>query len=112
MGIGALKRGYMAQYENKSKAFVVKETSPDAANRRLGETPNALRRIGGSQDRRRGFTATDKYLGKLAIVRKGHYIVGYTNVPETADATALASRWRLDCLNHRVYLRIFALIRG
>ena len=91
MGIGALKRGYMAQYENKSKAFVVKETSPDAANAvmaklrtRFGESAEAKIADG-------GFTATDKYLGKLAMARKGPYIVGYTNLPENADATALAS---------------------
>ena len=91
MGIGALKRGYMAQYQDKSKAFVVKETSPDAAAAVLIK----LRaRFAGAADAKiadGGFTVTDKYLGKLAIARKAAYVVGYTNLPDGADAAGLTS---------------------
>jgi putative transposon-encoded protein len=42
------------------------------------------------------FQATDKYLGKVCIVRKGRYLAGYGNLAEGQDgvklATALASR--------------------
>jgi hypothetical protein len=91
MGIGALKRGYMAQYQDKSKAFVVQETSADAAtavlvklHARFGDATDAKIADG-------GFTVTDKYLGKLAMARKGRYIVGYTNLPDGADAAGLTS---------------------
>jgi hypothetical protein len=91
MGIGALKRGYMAQYENKSKAFVVKESSPDAATAVLAKLRARFPESGDAKIADGGFTATDKYLGKLAMARKGPYIVGYTNLPDNADAPALAT---------------------
>jgi len=96
LGIGALKRGYMAQYENQSKAFIVKETSSEAAVAVLAKVRTRFPVSADAKIGDAGFTASDKYLGKLAVARKGPYIVGYANLPDTADApgltAALASR--------------------
>jgi hypothetical protein len=95
LGIRVLKRGYVAQYDF-GKAFVVTEASPDSAaavmqklRERFGETAKAS--IGDD-----AFQVTDKYLGRLCVVRKGRYLVGYGNLADGQDAvkltTDLASR--------------------
>jgi hypothetical protein len=90
LGIRILKRGYVAQYEF-GKAFVVLEDSAETAGAayeklkaRFGETVPA--KIG-----EQGFQFTDKYLGKLAVFRKGRYVGGWANVAEGSDAPRLAS---------------------
>jgi hypothetical protein len=91
LGIGALKRGYVAEYDF-GKAFLVKETSPESA----AEVMNKLRaRIGGAVPVKiadEGFEATDKYLGRLCIFRKGRTIGGFTGLAAGADAVATAGR--------------------
>jgi hypothetical protein len=89
-GIRLLKRGYVAQYEF-GKAFVVTEASADSAaavmqklRERFGETSKAPI----ADD---AFQATDKYLGRLCIVRKGRYLAGYGNVADGQDAAKLAT---------------------
>jgi hypothetical protein len=38
-----------------------------------------------------GFLATDQYLGRLCIFRKGRYVAGYGNLAEGQDGVALAA---------------------
>jgi hypothetical protein len=87
LGIGALKRGYIAEYPY-GKAFLVRETSPASA----AEVMNKLRsRIGGTTPVKiadEGFAATDKYLGRLCVFRKGRTIGGLTSLEAGADAVA------------------------
>jgi hypothetical protein len=90
LGIRLLKKGYVAQYDNGSKAFVVSDASPEAAaatleklKARLAE-PSALN-IGDG-----GFAGKDKYLGMMAMFRKGRHIAGYSGIPETANVATLA----------------------
>lgn len=90
LGIRLLKKGFQAQYD-PAKAFLVKEASAEAAaatleklKARFGETQPA--RIGDE-----GLRAKDRYLGNLAVFRKGRYVGGYANVPDSADPVALAS---------------------
>jgi hypothetical protein len=89
LGIRLLKRGYVAQYDF-GKGFLVLEESPESAGgvmqklrARFGETAPA--KI--AED---GFTATDNYLGKLCVFRKGRYIGGYSITGEGASALELA----------------------
>ena len=77
LGIRLLKRGYTAQYDF-GKAFVVREESPESAGAvmeklraRFGQTTPA--KIADD-----AFEATDNYLGKLCIFRKGRSIGGYS----------------------------------
>jgi hypothetical protein len=95
LGIRLLKRGYVAQYEI-GKAFAITEASPESAaavmeklRARFGETT----KVSIADD---AFQTTDKYLGRMCVVRKGRYLVGYGNLADGQDAvklaTALASR--------------------
>jgi hypothetical protein len=90
LGIRILKRGYVAQYDF-GKAFVVAEASPEAASavleklrERFGETV----KVPVADD---GFHVTDKYLGRVCIVRKGRYLAGYGNLADGQDAAKLAA---------------------
>jgi len=90
LGIGLLKRGYVAQYDF-GKAFVVVEESASTAaaimdKLRARFAPASPVKIGDE-----AFQATDQYLGRLCIYRKGRYISGYASVAGGQDATALAT---------------------
>ena len=90
LGIRLLTRGYVAQYE-VGKAFVVEEQSAASATalmeklraRFVGNTAAKI-----ADD---GFQATDQYLGKVCIFRKGRYVAGYGNVAEGQDGVALST---------------------
>jgi len=96
LGLGILKRGYVAQYPY-GRMFVVTEASPESASEvlkkasaRMGESSKPVS-VGDE-----GFQATDKYLGRLCFFRKGKYVAGIAGVPEGSDpvsyAKILASR--------------------
>lgn len=91
LGLRALKRGYVAQYDY-GKAFVVLEDTPDSAGavmRQLRErfTENAPAKLGDE-----AFQTSDKYLGKLCFIRKGRYIAGYSITADNMDAVALSAQ--------------------
>jgi hypothetical protein len=89
LGIGLLRRGYVAQYEY-GKAFIVTEATPESAaavmqkaRARFGETKPAT--VGDE-----AFQHTDKYLGRMCFFRKGRYVAGFANVTEPTDPVAAA----------------------
>jgi hypothetical protein len=89
LGLGILKRGYVAQYPY-GKMFIVTEESPASAAEVLKK---ASGRMTGSTPIKVGdeaFQASDKYLGKLCFFRKGKYIAGIANVAESGDPVAAA----------------------
>ena len=90
LGIRLLKRGYVAQYDFGGKAFVVLEDTPESA----GAVMQKLReRFGQTTPAKLGdeaFGATDQYLGKLCVFRKGRYIAGYAVTGDGANAEELA----------------------
>jgi hypothetical protein len=90
LGIRLLKRGYVGQYE-VGKAFVVMEESNASAT----DVMEKLRaRFAGSTPAKIGdeaLQASDQYLGRLCIFRKGRYIGGYSNLAEGQDGVALAT---------------------
>ena len=90
LGLRLLERGYVAQYDT-GKAFVVAVESPAAAaalmeklRARFGD--NTPAKIGDE-----AFQATDQYLGRLCIFRKGRYVAGYGNIAEGQDGVALST---------------------
>ena len=91
LGIRALKRGYIAQYE-AGKAFLVREATPESA----GEVMNKLRaRILDTKPAQvadEAFEANDKYLGRLCMFRKGRYIGGFTGLKEGEDPLAVTTK--------------------
>ena len=89
LGIRALTRGYVAQYENGAKAFVVPTASPTIAGAMLEKLRARLGDAAGMKVGDGGFAGKDKYLGTMAIFRKDRYVAGYASLPDGADVTAL-----------------------
>ena len=89
LGLRVLKRGYAAQYDY-GKAFVVLEATPQSAasvmeqlRKRFGATtPTAI----GDE----AFQATDQYLGRLCVFRKGRYVGGYAISQAGTDPVPLS----------------------
>ena len=77
LGIGLLKRGYVAQYEN-AKGFVVTEASPESARAVFSKLkvrfPDAKPFALGDE----AFEVNDKYLGHFVAFRHGVHIAGST----------------------------------
>jgi hypothetical protein len=89
LGIGLLKRGYVAQYDY-GKGFIVTEATPESA---AAVMVKARARFGQTQEAKvadEAFQYTDKYLGRLCFFRKGRYIGGFANVTEPTDPVAAA----------------------
>ncbi len=90
LGLRALKRGYVAQYE-AGKAFIVVEESADSAAAVLKKLRGRFSETSAAQIADEAFQAKDQYLGGLCVFRKGRYLAGYANLPDAQTATALAA---------------------
>jgi hypothetical protein len=95
LGLRALKRGYVAQYE-EGKAFIVIEESPESAAAALKKLQARFGQTTTESIADEAFQVQDQYLGGLCLFRKGRYLAGYSNA-STADkaaklATALSTR--------------------
>jgi hypothetical protein len=75
LGIGLLKRGYVAQYAD-GKAFAVTESSPESARVVFGRLKARFPEAGAVALGDEGFEVNDKYLGHLVAFRKGPRIGG------------------------------------
>jgi hypothetical protein len=91
LGIRVLKRGYVAEYGNGAKAFVVPAASVEEASSTLEKLQARLAEPAALQAGEAGVVGKDKYLGTMAIFRKGRYVAGYSGVAEGTDAPALAN---------------------
>ena len=89
LGLRLLERGYVAEYEF-GKAFVVQESSPEAAAAAM-EKLRARFGAGQASSPVPSLQLTDRYLGRLCFIQKGPYIAGYANVAEGHDPSALAT---------------------
>jgi len=89
LGIRALKRGYLGQYDF-GKAFVVLEQSPESAAAVMQKLKTRFAEATPAPIADEGIQVTDRYLGRLCMFRKGRYIGGYANVVEGTDPVALA----------------------
>lgn len=90
LGMRILKRGYVAQYANGSKAFVLQEASPAAAAATAGRLKQRLGTTEAAGLGDGGFTGTDQYLGRMVVFTTGSFVAGYAGVPEGLDAVGLA----------------------
>ena len=95
LGIGALKRGYVAEYDF-GKAFVVREASPESAAAVMTKLRARFQGTRLAQIADEGFEVTDQYLGRLCFFRKGRYIAGFAGLAEgqlaVPPSEALAAR--------------------
>jgi hypothetical protein len=93
LGLRILKRGWVAQYDS-GKAFIMREASPEIAAQTMEKLKARIGQSGQVEPAKigdEGFKATDKYLGKMAVFRKGRYLGGYANLGEGQDGVALAA---------------------
>jgi hypothetical protein len=95
LGLRVLKSGYVGQYDF-GKAFIVRESSPDAAAQLLAKLKERFGQTAPVSIADEAFTATDKYLDGMCVFRKGNYIGGFANLKSgrngVAEATNLAAR--------------------
>ena len=90
LGLRLLKRGFVAHYE-QGQAFVVIEQSPESAAAVLSELRKRFGEATPAQVADEAFQADDQYLGGLCMFRKGRYIGGFANMPDTKEATTQAA---------------------
>lgn len=90
LGLRLLKRGYVAQYDF-GKAFVAVEASPESASAVMQKLRARFGQVTAAQLADEAFQATDQYLGRLFIFRKGRSIGGYSVKAEGHDAAALSA---------------------
>ena len=88
LGLRVLRRGYVAQYAF-GKAFVAFEDSAESAGAALGKLRARLAGATGVPVADEAFEATDPYLGRMCIFRKGQNLGGYA-VTGTADPLTMA----------------------
>ena len=89
LGLGLLKRGYVAEYE-QGKAFVVIEESPESAATVMNKLRQRFGKTLPAKVADEAFQAEDQYLGGLCIFRKGRYLGGFANLPDAQSAALLA----------------------
>jgi Family of unknown function (DUF6599) len=89
LGLKQLKRGYVAKYA-QAQAFVVLEASPESAadvfKKVRARFPDASPTEVGDES----FQAKTQYLDGICIFRKGRYVAGYANLPDSQQAVGQA----------------------
>jgi len=90
LGLRMLRRGYLAQYGN-GRAFVVEEASEQAAKDLMARLKERFQASGALAAGSDGFTAADRYLGRLCIFRAGSRVAGWTGLADGADPAKLAA---------------------
>jgi hypothetical protein len=91
LGLRILKRGYVAKYQ-QGQAFILLEDSAESA---AAVMKKLRERFSGSitaQIADDAFQGKAQYLDGICIFRKGRYIAGFTNLPDAAQAAALAAK--------------------
>ncbi len=90
LGLRALKRGYVAQYE-QGKAFVVMESSAESAAAVLAKLRQRFGEVTPVELSDEAFQVKAQYLGGLCVFRKGRYLGGFANLPDAAEAARRAA---------------------
>jgi hypothetical protein len=91
LGLKLLKRGYVAKY-TVGQAFVVLETTPESAAEVMKKLREHFDGATPAQIGDEAFQAKAPYLNGICVFRKGRYLAGYANLPDAAQATALAAK--------------------
>jgi len=90
LGVRVLKRGYVAQYD-QGKAFIVLEVTPESAAAIMAKLRVRYPAAQPANVADEALQMQDKYLGGVCFFRKGKYIGGYANLPDTAAAIAASA---------------------
>jgi len=89
LGLRQLKRGFVAKYAS-GQAFIVREASPETATQTLNQLRKRFSDSSSAQVADEAILTKTPYLDGLCIFRKGRYLAGYANVPDSSDAMAKA----------------------
>lgn len=90
LGIRALSRGFVAQYD-QGQAFVVKEDSPEAAAATIKKLRERFADLADAKLADEAFQGRVQYLDGICVFRKGKYVAGYANLPNADRAAGLAA---------------------
>ncbi len=90
LGLSQLKHGYVAKYK-QGQAFLVAEDSPKTAAAVMKSLRERFDGASPAQIGDEAFQAKVKYLDGICIFRKGRYVAGYANLPESQQAASLAA---------------------
>ncbi len=91
LGLRILKRGYLAEYDF-GKAFVVLEDTPASAADVMKQFQARFPTVTPAKLADEAFQATDQYLGRLFVFRKGRYIAGYAVTDAAMDPAPLSTQ--------------------
>jgi hypothetical protein len=90
MGLRALKRGYLAKYDD-GRAFIVEEESADAASGVLAELAKRMSEPTKPRAGDEAIAGKDRYLGQMFVARKGSRLVGFATRAADTDLAARVS---------------------
>jgi hypothetical protein len=89
LGLKLLKRGYVAKYQ-QGQAFVVLEATPESAAEVFKKLRAHFDGATPAQAGNEAFQAKAPYLEGICVFRKGRFLAGYANLPDSQQAAALA----------------------
>ena len=89
LGLRQLKRGYVAKYQ-QGQAFIVLEASPESAAEVFKKVQARFPDASPAKVEEEAFQARTQYLDGICIFRKGRYLAGYANLPNSQEAVGRA----------------------
>lgn len=91
LGLRQLKRGYVAKY-TQGQAFIVLEASPESAAEVFKKVQARFPDASPAKVGDEAFQAKTQYLEGICIFRKGRYLAGYANLPDSQEAVSRATK--------------------
>ncbi len=91
LGLRQLKRGYVAKY-TEGQAFIVLESSAESAAETLKKVQARFPGASPAKVADEAFQAKTQYLDSICIFRKGRYVAGYANLPDSQQAVSRATK--------------------
>jgi hypothetical protein len=91
LGLRQLKRGYVAKYL-QGQAFIVLEASPESAAEVFKKVQARFPGASPAKVGDEAFQGKTQYLDGICIFRKGRYLAGYANLPDSKEAVNRATK--------------------
>ena len=93
LGVSQLRQGFVADYASGLRAFIVTETSVEAASKVMQELRERFEAESSSSEKiaDESFQTSGRYLGEMCIFRKGREIAGAVRAKQPSDAAKLAA---------------------
>jgi len=91
LGLRQLKRGYVAKYA-QGQAFIVLEASSESAEEVFKKVQARFPDASPAKVGDEAFRAKTQYLDGICVFRKGRYLAGYANLPDSQEAVRRATK--------------------